>query len=119
MSSQEAVAKKKKTKKSPSAKATRSVERVADEAAGGRSSVPAAETKRAPTDTPKPPATSTAAFVEAKKWVFGAAVLLLVGVGLVAIGDTTIGPWLTVGGMATALWGAHRLGRSGPDDAWS
>jgi hypothetical protein len=40
---------------------------------------------------------------------------LVVGVALVAVGDTTVGPWVTVGGMAAAIWGAHRLGRSGPD----
>lgn len=56
-------------------------------------------------------------YAEGKKWTGGAAVLLLVGVGLVATGETNVGPYVTVAGMATAIWGAHRLGRSGPDGA--
>lgn len=111
----EPVAKKKKKK----ARASAGVGELGDKSSGSRA------TKRTTTDESRNDARSidldtrdtSAAFGEAKKWVLAAAVLLLVGIGLVAIGEPTVGPWLTVGGMATALWGAHRLGRSGPDDA--
>ena len=60
---------------------------------------------------------SAAQYQDGKRWTAAAAVLLLVGVGLVATGETSVGPFATVAGMATAIWGAHRLGRSGPDGA--
>lgn len=71
----------------------------------------AAETARVPANE------GDLAYADAKRWVGGAAALLLAGVALVATGDTTLGPWVTVAGMATAALGAHKLGRSGPEAA--
>jgi Flp pilus assembly protein TadB len=119
------LAKKKKAKKSSRGKgvgSARKVAKTASERSGADAEAPFSKRTAAEAHAGKPMPgreTTTAAFLEAKKWVLGAAVLLLAGVALVAIGDATLGPWLTVAGMATALWGAHRLGRSGPDDAWS
>lgn len=61
-----------------------------------------------------PPAPSGLA--RGKSLVGWAAFLSLVGVGLIGVGETTVGPFVTLGAAAAFVYGAHLIGRSGPDE---
>jgi hypothetical protein len=47
----------------------------------------------------------------------GAALCAAAGVGLSITEYGDIGKWLTVAGVVLMIWGLHRFGRSGPDEA--
>ena len=60
-------------------------------------------------------ASSAERLAHAKRILTAAAAILLVGLGLSAIGDLTFGPYVTVGALALGIFGAHKLGRAGRD----
>lgn len=40
---------------------------------------------------------------------------VLVGIGLAATGDATLGAWITLPSLILLVYALHRFGRSGPD----
>jgi F0F1-type ATP synthase assembly protein I len=61
-------------------------------------------------------AASKKAIAQARQMLGAAAAGMLAGIGLVATGDTTFGPWISVLSMALGIGAAHTLGRCGPDE---
>ena len=45
----------------------------------------------------------------------GAASATLLGIAFSVAGDSSVGTWLTLGGLVFLVYGLHRFCRSGPD----
>jgi hypothetical protein len=51
----------------------------------------------------------------ARRFLLAGVTLVPLGIALCAVGQSDLGSWVTLGGLAALISGLHTFGRAGPD----